>query len=107
MNIPYAAALTLVGWSLIIPPVFSPMGKHPRSFNDLSAPPNKWDIWEEFDSESECKKEKAHLRTEAPIRLKFAREHPDRDPNGNIVAVSEAWQLAECVPSDDSPIKGH
>jgi hypothetical protein len=30
MNIPYAAALTLVGWSLIIPPVFSPMGKHPR-----------------------------------------------------------------------------
>jgi hypothetical protein len=81
------------------------MGKHPRSFNDLSAPPNDWDISERFDSESECKKEKAHLRTEAPIRLKFAREHLDRDPNGNILAVSEAWQLAECVASDDSPLK--
>ena len=53
----HAAALALVGWYLIIPPVFSPMGQHPRSFNDLSAPPNKWDIWAKFDSESECEKE--------------------------------------------------
>jgi hypothetical protein len=107
MNIPHAVALTLLGWSLIIPPVFSPMGNHPRSFNDLNAPPNKWDIWEMFDSESECEKEKEHLRTEAPISLKFAREHPDHDPNGNIVAVSEAWQLAECVATDDSRPNGH
>lgn len=48
-----------------------------------------------------------HLRTEAPIRLKFAREHPDQDSNGNIVAVSEAWQLAECVATDDPRLKGN
>jgi hypothetical protein len=103
----HAAALALVGWYLMIPPVFSPMEQHPRSFNSLSAPPNKWDIWAKFDSESECEKEKEHLRTEAPIRLKFAREHPDQDPNGNIVAVSEAWQLAECVAADDPRLKGN
>jgi hypothetical protein len=31
------AALALLGWYLLIPPVFSPMGGHPLSFNDLSA----------------------------------------------------------------------
>ncbi len=101
MKLRHAAALALVGWYLLIPPVFSPMGEHHRSFNDLNAPLNQWDIWAKFDSEIGCKKEKEHLRTEAPIRIKFARENPDQDLNGNIVAVSEAWQLAECVASDD------
>jgi hypothetical protein len=48
----HTAALTLVGWYLMIQPVFSPMGRHPRSFNDLSALPHQWDIWAKFDSES-------------------------------------------------------
>jgi len=95
------AALALLGWYLLIPPVFSPMGGHPRSFNDLSAPLNRWNIWASFDSEISCRKEKQHLRTEAPIRLKFGREHPDQDQNGNIIAVAEAWQFAECVARDD------
>jgi hypothetical protein len=38
-------SLSFIGWYLLIPPVFSPMGEHSRSFNDLSAPLNKWDIW--------------------------------------------------------------
>jgi hypothetical protein len=101
MKLYHAAALALLGWYLLIPPVFSPMGEHHRSFNDLSAPLDRWDIWAKFDSEVSCKKEKEHLRTEAPARLKFAHEHPDEDPNGNIVAVSEAWQLAECIASND------
>jgi hypothetical protein len=67
------------GWYPLIPPVFSPMGRHLRSFNDLSAPLNRWDIWASFGSEISCRKGKQHLRTEAPIRLKFDREHPDLD----------------------------
>ena len=55
------------------------MGAYHRSFNDLSAPLNKWDIWARFDSQTSCEKEKQHLRIEAPVRLKFAREHPDQD----------------------------
>jgi hypothetical protein len=39
-----AFAVSLIGWYLLIPPVFSPMGEHHRSFNDLTAPLNKWDI---------------------------------------------------------------
>jgi hypothetical protein len=48
-----------------------------------------------------CENEKEHLRMEAPLRLKFAQEHPDQDANGNIVAVSEAWQYADCIAFDD------
>jgi len=98
-------ALSVIGWYLLIPPIFSPMGAYHRSFNDLSAPLNKWDIWAKFDSQISCEKEKEHLRNEAPIRLKFAREYPDQDVNGNIVAVSEAWQYADCIESDDLHLK--
>jgi hypothetical protein len=101
MRLRHATSLALVSWYLLIPPVFSPMGEHRRSFNDLSAPRNRWDVWLKFESQSTCEKEKQRLRTEAPVRLKFAREHADQDPSGNLVAVSEAWQLAECVASDD------
>ena len=39
-------------------------------------------------------------------RLKaFAHDHPDQAPNGNIVAVAEAWQRAECIASDDPRLK--
>jgi hypothetical protein len=105
MKICHATALALVGWYLLIPPVFSPMGDHPRSFNDLNAPLDKWDIWAKFESYKSCEKEKEHLRKEAPLRLKFAHEHPDQDPNGNIVAVAEAWQMAECIATDDPRLK--
>ena len=92
MNLRHAAALALVGWYLLIPPVFSAMGSHPRAFNDLNAALNKWDIQGSFDSETSCVKEKKRIRNEAPLRINFAHEHPDQDPNGNIVAVAEAWQ---------------
>jgi hypothetical protein len=100
----HTAALALVGWYVLIPPVFSPMGGHPRSSNDLSAPLNRWDIWgTPFDSETSCRKEKERLRSEAPLRLKFAHEHPDQ--YGNIVAIAEAWQFAECVATDDPRLR--
>jgi len=105
MNLRHAGALALLGWYLLIPPVFSAMGDHPRAFNDLNASLNKWDIQGSFDSETSCVKEKERIRIEAPLRLKFAHEHPDQDRNGNIVAVAEAWQRSECVASDDPRLK--
>jgi hypothetical protein len=101
----HAAALVLVGWYLLIPPVFSPMGGHPRAFNDLNAPINRWDIQGSFNSDASCEKEKARIRKEAPLRLNFAHEHPEQDQNGNIAAVAEAWQRSECVASDDPRLK--
>jgi hypothetical protein len=83
------------------------MGGHHRSFNDISAPLNKWDIRARFDSKTSCEKEKEHLTFEAPVRLEFAREHPDQDANGNIVAVSEAWQHADCIASDDPRLQSN
>ena len=97
----HAAALMLVTWYLLIPPVFSPMGQHHRSFNDLHAPLNKWDIAGKFDSQASCEKEKDRLRAQAPNRIRFGREHPEQDPNGNVLAVAEALQLADCVATDD------
>ena len=105
MNLRHAAALALVGWYLLIPPVFSAMGNHPRAFNDLNASLNRWDIQASFESDTSCEKEKERIRNEAPLRLKFAHEHPDQDQNGNIVAVAEAWQRAECVATHDPRLK--
>jgi hypothetical protein len=105
MTLRHAAALALVGWYLLIPPVFSPMGDHPRAFNDLNASLNRWDIQASFESDTSCEKEKERIRNEAPLRLKFAHEHPAQDQNGNIVAVAEAWQRAECIASDDARLK--
>ena len=102
----HAAGLALVGWYLLIPPAFSAMGDHPRSFNDLSAPLNRWDLWPSFDLKTSCENEKEQLRTEAPLRLNFAHEHPDQGRNGNMVAVSEAWQMAECIATDDPRVAG-
>jgi hypothetical protein len=101
----HAGALALLGWYLLIPPVFSPMGHHPRAFNDLKASINRWDIQASFESEASCEKEKERIRKEAPLRIQFANEHPDQDQNGNILAVAEAWQLAECVASNDPRLK--
>jgi hypothetical protein len=105
MRLRRPAAIALVGWYLMMPPVFSPMGEHHRSFNDLSAPLNKWDVLAKFDSQDQCKKEKQRLRDEAPARLNFAHQHPEQDPDGNILAVSQAWQLADCVATDDPRLK--
>jgi len=105
MNPRHATVLALAGWYLLIPPVFSAMGNHPRAFNDLNASLNRWDIQGSFESNESCEKEKERIRNEAPLRIKFAREHPDQDQNGNIVAVAEAWQRAECVATDDPRLK--
>jgi hypothetical protein len=89
VNLRHAAALALVGWYLLIPPVFSPTGNNPRSSNDLTAALNRWDILgRPFNSEESCSKEKQRLRSEAPRRLEFVREHPDQDPKGNLLAVA-------------------
>jgi hypothetical protein len=105
MNPRHCAALMLVGWYLLIPPVFSAMGGHPRAFNDLKAPINRWDIQGTFESDASCETERARILKEAPLRIQFAHEHPDQDQNGNIEAVAEAWQLAQCVASDDPRLK--
>jgi|SRR5215469_10201397 len=105
MKFQHATWLALIAWFLLIPPVFSPMGQHHRSFNDLHAPMNKWDILGKFDSQASCEKEKENVKAEAPARIRFGREHPDQDPNGNVLAVAEAWQLADCVAADDPRLK--
>lgn len=70
MKLCRAVAFALVGWYLLIPPVFSPMGSNPRSSNDLSAPLNRWDIWgHPFDSEASCRKERDRLRAEGLPRV--------------------------------------
>jgi hypothetical protein len=58
-----------------------------------------------FESDTSCEKERGRIQNEAPLRIKFAHEHPDQDLNGNIVAVAEAWQHAECVATGDPRLK--
>jgi len=50
MDLSHAAALALVGWYLLAPPIKS------RNVNDMSAPLAKWDQWgrSPFESEKAC-----------------------------------------------------
>jgi hypothetical protein len=77
---PSTRGRTRLGW--LVPAdsaCFQSHGSNPRSSNDLTAPLNRWDILgRPFNSEESCLKEKQRLRSEAPRRLEFAREHPTK-----------------------------
>lgn len=93
-------SLRFVGWYLLIPPVFSPMGEHHRSFNDLSAPLNKWDIWARFDSRSSCEQEKEHLLFEALVRLSATRKRASWGALAVLTAADLQWPpLRRCNKS--------
>jgi hypothetical protein len=53
MNLRHAAALALVGWYLLAPPIAHDPGHwHPK----MTAPLNEWIVAKSFDSASECEK---------------------------------------------------
>jgi len=79
----HAAALTLVGWYLMMP--------FP---DDLSAPIAYWMHSDSFDSATECRDAASKLRARA-------QNNPSL-PKAQIKAISSA----ECIASDDPRLKG-
>jgi hypothetical protein len=96
----HAAVLAL--WNLLIPPVLTRTGWHTRSLN---APLNKWYIVNKYYTQPSCERDKERMRADGATRIRFGREHPDLDPKGDTLVLGEAWQLANCVNSNDPRLK--
>jgi hypothetical protein len=97
MKLRHAAALALVGWYFMVPPirVLGPKNdpNTPVEF-DAKAPLSEWKIIQGFDAIKDCYDEPAHL------------EKLLHDPNPAINAVSKEWfEKGECIATDDPRLK--
>ena len=103
----HLAALTLVGWDLMMPP---DSAKIPHEV-ESSAPLSRWAIVATFDTSESCEKALAELQTKNrdPIELdttgklrRFQKREPPDPALGTARAIS-----AGCVESDDFRLKGN
>ena len=95
MTLRRAAALALVGWYLMVPPIeLSPRGE--RAFN-LYAPLSQWYRWDFYQTARDCWEvdRDLFLRSQSVLRI---------DPMDD--AVNEYLE-APCIASDDPRLKGN
>ncbi len=91
MNPRHAAALALVGWYLLMPPL--PRSSSGEIGSDLSRPLSEWRFSVSvYDTESNCDKEIDAMNQRA---ARWAREHR------TMLSLSHA----QCVASDDRRLK--
>jgi len=94
-----AAALALVGWYLLAPPVYVPKDSSPdlplKSHTNENAPLAEWTNYGSFDSVSACEKERA----------KQLRQGSEMDPKYLKVplfsAVKKSFGWATCIATYD------
>jgi hypothetical protein len=104
MKLCHAAALALVGWYLMMPPLIweeKEIGAHPLAFHiDFDAPISKWDTLGSFDSAEQCQDEGAKRVAD----LLDPKKHllPTR-PDDPLLKRAQA-QL--CIASDDVRLSG-
>jgi hypothetical protein len=97
MNSRHAAALALVGWYLMVPPLTPGGGPHEVLFH---APLSKWEVGEDIDTKAECEDS--------------LREHinnMDRDANdcavGTCAVMVVEYAHGRCMASDDPRLKNN
>jgi|SRR5208337_782905 len=100
MNLRHAAALALVGWYLMVPPVVQPSGGEEMA--DPSAPLSKWVNRGTFDSARKC--------DEALQRFQFDIQSNYQSAVGEALTDSEFQRIrqassAKCVAKDDPRLK--
>jgi hypothetical protein len=81
----HAAALALVGWYLMVPPL------GPDHTRDDSLPLARWHTLESFDSALECRD--------------FHSQAWERSKSNNNAKMAEAYESATCIASDDPRLK--
>ncbi len=101
MNPRHAAALALVGWYLMMPPVSTDGGK---AFVDSQTPIQQWQIRGSFGSTVDCEK----ARQKSQIKFRDSEEDSfetaarmDANLNDQTVAAFEASRQMKCVSPDD------
>lgn len=99
----YAAALALVGWYLILPPMNPTSANLRRSMDgawwtDIRAKLKDWQIVESFDEAADC--EIARYKT-----IEDSGKHRRRLGSGYQRAFRIAESQAQCIASDDPQLK--
>ena len=105
MNLRHAAALALVGWYLMVPPV-SPYNGEAYSHASVRS----WTrIGTSFDSAADCGKAKEKSQKnvqDAEERGLESAARMDANPGAQALAGYEAARQMKCVSKDDPRIKG-
>jgi hypothetical protein len=101
----HAAALSLVGWYLIVPPpAHDP--KRPQALVDGLAPISEWVVQEVFDTARECREARDAGKEEFKEALKrsdFGNKPMAKNRIDEITLVQKFSE--ECVASDDPRLK--
>jgi hypothetical protein len=92
----HPAALALIAWYLISPPLRADATGHVAGI-DLAAPLSEWFSWKTLSSEEACEAEKK------PLQAYAKQFHSRSDPVYRYSA--DAMDAAKCVSSDHPPFK--
>jgi hypothetical protein len=104
MNLRHAAALTLVGWYLMMPPTADEVLGRSDPGEDLvalSAPLSEWFLSQSFDTAQECERvreKKYNEGSRAMHDLLKSESHPDDSPRAQIIAQD---MFNQCIATDD------
>ncbi len=103
----HAAALSLVGWYLLVPPVIGPRksGSHLLTFSEAVVPLSQWTIIKTFDSADECEKDKAHYWDTSCIEASPVPKDADMVQGTDEQVVCWAGHRALCLSTDDPRLK--
>jgi hypothetical protein len=96
MKINHAAALALVGWYLMLPPIPTD-----RLLVNTDAPISKWEQYQAFDSAQECEATNLYIHKEARKVRRDRRVHPATLDD----AMAEQYINGECIEADDPRLK--
>jgi len=116
MKAPHAAALALIGWYLLIPPVITTgRSKEPNQFV-WSVPLSLWHRVSSFDDADDCEKymydvkrayEDPSFRAEVDRRdERIAEEYGTQAYLITGEDRLRRWYFAQCIASDDPRLKG-
>ena len=89
MRLRHAGAIGLVGWYLMIPPMY------PGYKVDLDAPLSEWQVQESFETKGACSHGRSALVRKYPVDNEFLRAG----------ALGKRAAASQCVEGDDPRLK--
>lgn len=96
----HAAALVLVGWYLMLPPIGA------NDSPDPSLPlPQGWSIYRSFDTASECENAKSEYGDKASKKLGKIKKGTDEYTYWHIYGPGLIF--SQCIATDDPRLKGN
>jgi hypothetical protein len=94
MNLRHAAALALVGWYLMVPP----MDVTTHKMNP-DAPLHEWNTFDSYDHAAQCRSGRAEI-------LAWWTDHKSSDERART-ATLEALKYSQCIATEDPRLKGN